>query len=210
MRVRKIEKRPQGRKNFFLVDACFLANRYIPRLKAPKGRERDRIDLCVDWWDEINSQLEKHDARVYIPDICIAETFKVLAKKYYTEKWFTSAVQLNNARNRLRKDITVPPKTLRSFKRIINFHDVPTSRDIIISVDRFYERFLKLGKNVSLPDLILLATGKYLMDFFDIEKDHLHIVTLDKRLREGSKKLQELPNAYDPTENSDTVEKIFR
>jgi predicted nucleic acid-binding protein len=197
-------------KNYFLVDACFLANRYIPRLKAPPGRERDRIDSCLKWWKEIDDQLKTKNARVFVPDICIAETFKVLAKKYYSEKWFKTAVELNNARNRVRKDITTTAKKLRAFNRVIQFHDVPTSRDIVISVDRFYELFLKLKKNVSLPDLILLATGKYLMDFYDIPRDHLHIVTLDKRLRDGSKKLQELPNAYDPAEAFDSVAKVFR
>lgn len=210
MRVRKIDRIPKIAKNYFLVDANFLANRYILPKKAPVGIQRDRINLCLLWWKEIDDQLKAKNARVFVPDICIAETFKVLAKKYYSEKWFKTAVELNNARNRIRKDITVSPRRLRAFKRVIHFHDVPTSRDIIISVDRFYELFLKLKKNVSLPDLVLLATGKYLMDFYDIARDHLHIVTLDKRLRDGSKKLQELPNAYDPTEVSDSVAKVFR
>jgi predicted nucleic acid-binding protein len=162
------------------------------------------------WWDEIDTQLKKGKCRVYVPDICIAETYKVLAKKYYSEHWFSSPVDLANARNRARKDLSTPPSTLRAFKRIIRFHDVPTSRDIIVSVDRFYELFMKLKLNVSLPDLILLATGKYLMDFYDIPRDSLHIVTLDKPLWKGSKKIQELPNAYDPTASSDAVDRVFR
>src|SRR5712692_8316774 len=145
-RVRKIHRSPASGRNYYVVDANFLANRYIPPQLAPAGNHRNRIQLCNDWWDEIEAQLRADKARVYIPDVCIAETFKVLAKKYYEDKWFPRAVDLNNARNRLRVAITTAPKVLRSFKRRISYHDVSTSRDIIISVDRFYELFHKYKK----------------------------------------------------------------
>ena len=110
----------------------------------------------------------------------------------------------------MRKDIIVSHKKLSTYKRIIQFHDVPTTRDIIISVDRFFELFMKHKKNVSLPDLIVPATGKYLIDFYDINRDYLHIITLDKSLRDGLKKSQELPNAYDPTDEYDSVKRTFK
>jgi predicted nucleic acid-binding protein len=209
-KVRKIDRSPSGR-NHFIIDACFLANWAIPRHVAPPGHEQDRIDRCMEWWTEIEHQLDSGHARVYVPDICIAETFKVLAKKYYHQKWFSSAVAFNNSRNRLRKFITTPTSTLKAAKRSIRFHDVPTTRDIIISVDRFYELFHKnkLGR-VSVPDLILVSTAKYLVDFFDVPRERLHLVTLDKALRAGSRKIQELPNAYDPTEAADSAAKVFR
>jgi hypothetical protein len=119
-------------------------------------------------------------------------------------------VRLNNARERLRKHITSSPKALRSSKRRIEYHDVSTSRDIIISVDRFYELFNKYGKRVSLPDLIIVATAKYLIDFFDLPKARLHVVTLDRDLWEGTKKIQELPNAYDPTHGHDAAKRVFK
>ena len=210
-RIRKITRSLSDGKNYYVVDACFLANWAIPADLAPAGPSRDQISACMDWWKEIEKQLDCDQARVYIPDICIAETFKVLAKKYYVEKWFTTPTTMNNARRRLRDFISTPSKVLKGATRRIKFHDISTTRDIIISVDRFYELFLKsnLGR-VSVPDLILVATAKYLVDFYDIPTKRLHIVTLDKALRRGSQKIPELPNAYDPTEPADRASKVFQ
>ncbi len=207
--VRKISRNPNSGKNFYLVDANFLANRFIQPRFAPDNAQKERIEKCNEWWDEIEAQLTRNKARVYVPDICIAETFKVLAKKYYDERWFKKPVDLNNARNRLNKFISLSRKTLKAARRKIKVHDVSTTRDLIISVDRFYELFHKHRKKVSLPDLIVVATAKYLFDFFDIPKDRLHIVTLDGPLWEGSKKIQELPNAYDPTRKSNHRDRVF-
>jgi predicted nucleic acid-binding protein len=207
--VRKILRNPDSGKNYYLVDANFLANRFIAPKFAPDDSQKDRIAKCNEWWKEIEQQLQQGKARVYVPDVCIAETFKVLAKKYYDEKWFKKPVDLKNARNRLGKFVSVPPETLKATKRKIDVHDVSTTRDLIISVDRFYELFHKHRNNVSLIDLIVVATAKYLFDFFDIPKERLHIVTLDKALWRGSKKIQELPNAYDPTQKSDHAARVF-
>ena len=209
-RVRKIMRDPGDRRNHFVVDANFLANRFIPSSRAPAGKQTDRIDRCNEWWDEIEAQLSSGKARVYIPDICIAEAFEVLAKKYYEEKWFKSSVELNKAQNKLRATITVPARTLRAARRDIKYHDISTTRDIIISVDRFYELFHRHNVTVSLPDLILVSTAKYLLDFYDIPKQFLHLVTLDKMLRKGSRKVQELPIAYDPTEPNDRSSRVFQ
>ena len=209
-RVRKIKRNPGlGLKNCYLVDACFFANKYIPQKVAPDEEQRLRIQSCKRWWREIEEQLTNRKAIVYIPDVCIAETFKVLAKKYYDEKWFLNGVDYNNARKKLEKDIQVLPKTLKSFKRHIKYHDVPTCRDLIISVDRFYELFFKNKKFVEIIDLILVATAKYIIDFYNVPKKLVHIVTLDQRLYFGTKKIPELPNAYDPTTDKDQASKIF-
>lgn len=208
-KIRKINRIPTGSKNFYVVDANFLANKYIQPYFAPNDRHKARIEQCLDWWEEIDEQIWDYKARVYIPDICIAETFKVLAKKYYMEKWFTTSTDLNNARSRLIRDITTPPQALRRKDRFIEYHDISTSRDIIISVDRFFEVFMKYNLEVSLPDLIILATAKYLIDFFDLPKRFLHIVTLDRNLRTGSIQIQEIPNAYDPTLASDSRDIVF-
>jgi len=210
-RVRKIERTPPSGRNYYVVDACFLANWAIPQDVAPIGPSRDQIARCMEWWSEIETQLSAEQARVFVPDICIAETFKVLAKKYYVEKWFKTAVALNNARNRLRKFITTTDSTLRAARREIRFHDISTTRDIIIAIDRFNELFQKRGLgSVSVPDLIIVSTAKFLVDFYDIPIGRLHIVTLDKALRRGSKEIQELPNAYDPTESADAATKVFK
>ena len=208
-RVRKIHRAPEGSRNYFLVDANFLANKHLPPKIAPNAHQKDRIEKCLEWWNEIDAQLKAETARVYVPDICIAETFKVIAKKYYEESWFKTPQAMNNARVRFRNEIVNKPEDLRAANRVIRYHDIPTSRDIIISVDRFYRLFMKHKKKVSLPDLILVGAAKYLLDFFDLSKSHLHIITLDKPLWGGSKKIAELPNAYDPTQASDRADRVF-
>lgn len=210
-RIRKIDRSPQCGRNYYVVDACFLVNWVIPRNIVPNKSSQDQIDRCMEWWAEIEAQIKAGNARVYAPDICIAETFKVLAKKYYQEKWFATPMAFCNARKRLRKFISTPLTTLKAANRSIRFHDISTTRDIIVSVDRFYELFHKHNlAGVSVPDLLIVATAKYLTDFFDIPKGRLHIVTLDKALRKGSRKINELPNAYDPTDPADSASKVFQ
>jgi hypothetical protein len=131
-----------------------------------------------------------------------------LAKKYYEDKWFKWR-DYNSAKRHLIEDIRIPAKILQVQQRNILYHDISTNRDIIIAVDRFYALFMKHGKKVSLPDLILIATAKYLMDFFDIPRNLLHIITLDKNLWSGTKQIAELPNAYDPTAKNNSCEKVF-
>jgi len=196
-------------RNYYLVDANFLVNKHIPAKLAPAGRERERLTACKEWWQQIDSQLDNGFARVYVPDICIAEAFKTLAKKYYGERWFRTATSFSAAKRRLSEDVRTPNKTLRSLTRKVRFHDISTNRDIIISVDRFFERFQKNGKHVQIVDLVLVATAKYLIDFFDVPKDFLHIVTLDNALRTGIAQISELPNAYDPTHASHRARFVF-
>ena len=213
-RVRSITRRlPQNQKNYYVIDCNFLVNKYIPLDIVPSNekKEKDRIDKCKIWWMEIDNQLKRKQARVYIPAACVAEAFKVLAKRCFhpNEKWFKSGQQYNYWRRKLSKDISMSNRDLRGFKRNIKYHDIAMSRDIIISVDRFYELFSKYKKSVNIIDLTLVASAKYLMDFFDLPKENLHIITLDKPLREGIQKLQDLPNAYDPTLISHSVRRIF-
>jgi hypothetical protein len=208
-KIRKIPRQPETGRNYYLVDACFLVNKYIPSSIVSDHLEHQRIERCQEWWGEIDRQLAAKVARVFIPDICIAETFKTLSKKYFEEHWFSTPAELAAAKRQLRKDIVMPPKKLSSFNRDIRYHDVPTSRDIIISVDRFFELFQKHHLSVSLPDLIVVATAKYLIDFYDIPKDRLHIVTLDGNLWKGTKRVTEIPRAYNPTQDSDVSSRIF-
>lgn len=210
-RVRNIPKNPaKTSRNFYVVDACFLAEKYVP-IKSVRGEtERARTREIHQWWNEIDRQLDAERARVYVPDLCIAESFKVLAKKYYQEKAFKNSTQYKSARDKLIWDITTPPKVLRAQKRRIRYHDLPASRDIIIAVDRFYELFLKHDKNVGVIDLIVVASAKYLMDFFDLPKAQLHIITMDRQLWEGTKKIPELPNAYDPAASRDSFARVFK
>ena len=70
-------------KKYYLIDANFLANRHINPNKVNDDGEKQRIKSAQEWWGNINKQLEQDQARVYVLDLCIAEAFKVLAKKYY-------------------------------------------------------------------------------------------------------------------------------
>ena len=208
-RVRKTPRAPADGRNYYLVDANFLAEKHLPASLAPDPRERDRILASQAWWREIDAQLDADVARVYVPDVCIAEAFKVIAKKYYRQRWFARHSDFDAVRKRLSDDIRTPTKHLKRYNRPVRFHDISTNRDIVISVDRFFELFYKHGKNVQIVDLILIATAKYLMEFFDIPRDSLHIVTMDTALREGISKASDLPNAYDPSLKSHQVAAVF-
>lgn len=208
-RVRRIHRHPTNGRNFYLVDACFLANRVIAPKFAPPGKDQDRIVQCQEWWAEIDDQLKHHRARVYIPDICIAEAFKVLAKKYYMEGWFKKPGDLNRARRLLSETVRTNTRSLQRGSRDVHFHDISTNRDIIVGVDRFFELFMKRKVNPSIPDLIVLATAKYLLEFFDIPWQQLHILTMDVRLREGAARAADLPNAYDPTLKGHRAAAVF-
>lgn len=217
-RVRKIKRHlPQSQKNYYIVDANFLANKYIPHTIVPSSfekKDRDeqvrRIKTCLEWWKEIDQQLKRDRARVYIPDICIAEAFKVLAKKRFGKtRWFVKDSAYRKALDNFKDQISISHKELTKKGRKIYYHDISTSRDIIISVDRFYQLYVYYYPSVSLADLIIVATAKYLMDFYDLSKERIHIITLDKDLRKGTRRLSELPYVYDPTQEADAAKRIF-
>lgn len=209
-RVRKIQKSPRKlERNFFIVDASFLANKYLLIGTAPTPEEQSQIRHAHEWWKEIDRQVCEERARVYVPDLCIAEAFKVLAKKYYS-KAFTSAATYKAARDRLSAEVSMSHKDLQAQKRYIAYHDVPASRDIIVAVGRFYELFMKHNCNVGVVDLILVSTAKYLMDFHDALRNQIHIITHDNALWRGTKKVPELPNAYDPAKPADEFSRVFK
>ena len=112
-RVRKIPKNPKkSEPNYFVVDACFLAEKYLPLSAESDAAGRDRIRECKKWWREIDRQVDERRARVYVPAICIAEAFKVLAKKAFLQDTIT-AQQYKTARDRLSNDVTTTRKELR-------------------------------------------------------------------------------------------------
>lgn len=204
---RKIKKHPKD-KNYYLVDTCFLANKYIPLNVVRDNQERDRIRKCKEWWKEIDSQVNSDHATVYIPDICIAETFKVFAKKYYSDKIF-SPQQYKHTRDRLIRDTHMHPKELLRHARKVKYHDIETNRDIVIGVKRFYEGFFKRGFNVSIVDLFIIAISKYLMDFYGFTRHNLFIVTIDGGLYDGAKQFQDVPFVFNPLRAKDEAHKVF-
>ena len=79
----------------------------------------------------------------------------------------------------------------------------------MIAVDRFYEIFSKYKLSASVVDLLILATAKYLTDFFSIPRERLFIVTLDNSLWRGSKKVSDVPTAFNPNAPSELASKVF-
>lgn len=207
-RVRHILKSPPE-PLFYLVDANFLANRFIPYGRVTDAKERQRVERSQDWWLEIDQQIQHAKAVVYVPDVCVAEAFKVLAKKYYKNKYFRSTAEYKFARDALSAFIHLSPKTLKSSTRKVSVHDLSTSRDIIIAVDRFFEVFFKHDLSASVIDLLILATAKYLVDFFRIPTTRLHIVTLDVSLWRGSRKLVDVPSAFNPNNKGEFAGRVF-
>lgn len=54
-RVRKIKKTlPSKQKNYYVVDASFLINKYIPIEITKDKKRKKRIDDCQQWWKEID------------------------------------------------------------------------------------------------------------------------------------------------------------
>lgn len=96
----------EGEKVYYLVDANFLANRHINETKVKDANEQHQIKCAKAWWIEIKKQLRNDQARVYILDLCIAEAFKVLARKYYNdEDIFANPGSYSHAKSALAKDL---------------------------------------------------------------------------------------------------------
>ena len=48
-RSRKIHHNPSHGKNYYVVDASFLVNKYIPSNRAPDAKQKTRIEKCIEW-----------------------------------------------------------------------------------------------------------------------------------------------------------------
>jgi len=202
-RRRTIPADPSPGKNYFLLDANVLVYKALPRglrsVNIP-NKDASRVRRCLQWLEKIEKQVREGKARVYVPDVTIAEAFKVLAKWYYKDGWLTSPVMLDQARKRLRKFVSSSHREMARMSRVVGVHDEPVNRDVIIGVDRFLEPMFRNKLNVQIGDLLLLSIAKYLMDFYDIPKEQLFIITADKALLKLTRKLTDLPTAIDPTD----------
>lgn len=206
---RVIQRFPENDSNHYLVDACFLVNKYLKPEWIKDEKDRKAVQECRSWWEEITKQIKHERAKVYIPNICIAEAFKVLAKKNFKDRIFKYPQNYQNARTALHRDIHLTTKDAAKQRRKIRFHDIETNRDIIISVDRFFEKLHKLNVRVEIVDLLLLATGKYLIDFFDFNQRNLFIVTIDGQLYQLARSLQDVPQTFNPHNPKDSANKVF-
>jgi hypothetical protein len=108
------------------------------------------------------------------------------------------------------KDISIKADNIRKSRRKVGFYNLSLNREIIIGIDRFYEKRSKSGKNrVSTVDLIILSTALYLIDFLGLSKDSIKIVSRDKELYELARSFSELPDVFNPDLESDRANKVF-
>ncbi|HEY3250986.1 MAG TPA: hypothetical protein VGK25_07695, partial [Ignavibacteria bacterium] len=157
---------------------------------------------CRAWWQVIDFQLNSGYATVYINDMCISETFKVIAKKYYQGRKF-SAGRYQRIRNKITEDLQIDVKTLISAKRKIKYHNLQVDRDLIVGASRFLEIAHKNNLHrISVIDLVILSSAKYLMDFYKIDKDSIKIISGDDKIIRCSKKANDIPNVIDALDNS--------
>ena len=208
MGARTIARNPAD-KNFYLLDANFLVNRFISPDCVLKPKEKIRVEASQRWWDEIDRQVKTGKAFLYVPDVCVAEAFRVLAKKYYLEKYFRKPIDYKRARDRLSRFLHMSPKALKAANRAIHVHDISTSRDVVVAVDRFNETLFKHKLQVSVVDVLVLATAKYLVDFFHIPRQSLFVITLDNDLWRGSKKFADVPSAFNPCVDRESASNVF-
>jgi hypothetical protein len=195
---------------FYIVDTNFLVYRFLDAARISNANEQKRAKLAQAYWAEIDTQRQAKKAKVFVLDVCIAESFKTLAKKYYKKSGiFPKAAYLKAARDRLRGEVSLSARDAARSGREIDFHDIQTTRDIVIGVDRFFEKAFKKGKNVGIIDLLILSTALYLIDFLGFERDRLHIITMDGPLYDLARTYSELPAAFNPDRPADAPEKVF-
>jgi hypothetical protein len=207
---RCIKKHPDGFL-FYLVDPCFLYYKYVREKDLTEPQDLKNFPHSSEYWKIITSQIESGKARVFVPDICIAETFNTFSRKRFN----TSEKNFHNnsysfCRKKMIKDISIKADNIRKSRRKVGFYNLSLNREIIIGIDRFYEKRSKSGKNrVSTVDLIILSTALYLIDFLGLSKDSIKIVSRDKELYELARSFSELPDVFNPDLESDRANKVF-
>jgi len=195
---------------FYIADTCFFVYRYFDEAKITDPHEKQRALQAKQYWTVIDGQCKSGLAKVFILDVCIAEAFKTLAKKYYGSSGiFPSTAHYDAAKKRLSKDVSFSARDAKKAQRNVRFHDIQTSRDIIIGVDRFFENTLKKHPRVGIVDLLILSTARYLIDFLGFDRDRLHIITMDNRLYKLARGYAELPSAFNPDVPADLAAKVF-
>lgn len=208
---RKIPNSPKE-KLYYLIDANFLVNKHLNPKNITDRGEINRINSAKRYWNIIDKQLENNQAQVYILDVCIAETFKVFAKKFYNqEPIFKNHSSYSHVCTKVRKDISLSPKEAKKTNRNIRYHDLQTNRDIIIGVDRFFEMANKKKLNrVGIIDIMILSAARYLIDYFSIEKNKIAIITQDTSLYRLANSINDIPAAFNPHLAKDSVENTFK
>lgn len=75
---------------YYIVDSNFFANKYLRPGESSNDTDKKRIENSLSWCEIINRQISKNSAIVYINELCISETFKIMARKYYQDNLFGS------------------------------------------------------------------------------------------------------------------------
>ena len=204
---------PKAPKNsiWYLIDACFLVNKYLDETRTKDQGEIDSISAAKQYWKIIDQQLSKGQCKIFILDVCIAEAFKVLAKKRYQKSTLIkSAVEYNRTCAKMSEELRLTTKEAKRQNRTIRYHDIQTCSDIILGIDRFFEATYKRGgAGLGTVDLMLLSTGKYLMDFYGFTKADLFLITQDRVLYKIARSLNDLPKTFNPQEPKDNYKKVF-
>lgn len=197
-------------EQFYVVDANFLVYRFLNASRIADNKEKGRAEVAKKYWTIIDQQRKDGLAKVFALDVCIAEAFKVLAKKYYKKNSvFPTSGYLNTARKALRNEISLSAREASKSNRKITFHDIQTTRDIVIGVDRFFEKAFKMNKNVGVIDLLILSTCLYLVDFLGFDRERIHFITMDGALYDLARTYAELPSAFNPDRTADAPAKVF-
>jgi hypothetical protein len=208
--IRCIPKTPKS-TIWYLVDACFLVNKFFNEKRTRDRGEIDSITAAKQYWEIIDQQLAKGQCRIFLLDVCIAEAFKVLAKKrYQRSSLIRTAKEYNRIASKMSKELSLSSKEAKRTKRTIKYHDLQTCRDIIIGVDRFFEATYKRGgAGLGTIDLMLLSAGKYLMDFYGFSRSDLFMITQDRALYKIARSMNDLPKTFNPQESRDNFKKVF-
>lgn len=195
----------------YLVDACFVVPHVLDASSIANEAEKARVLGSKAYWSHIENQRSAGEARVFILDVCIAEAFKVLAKKYYDKKGtFPSYSHYATAKRRLQNLVKLSTRDAAKSKRTVTFHDIQTTRDIIIGIDRFFEVLHKKSLHrVGIVDLLILSTARYLVDFLGLGRDELFLITTDNQLYSLARKVRELPTCFNPDRPQDAANHVF-
>jgi len=205
---KKILLEPQNTL-FYIIDANFFANKYLKSSESVNVTDHDRIENSHAWWEVIDWQINNNIAIVFINELCIAETFKVIAKKYYQEKVINNNV-FQVIKKQITNNIQLSVRKLISKSRYIQFHNITVDRDIIIGASRYLEIAHKHNlQSLSVIDLTILSSAKYLMDFYRIKKEQIIILTGDRKIIKCAKFSNEGPCVFDPLDPNNTIDKYF-
>jgi hypothetical protein len=194
---------------YYIIDSCFFANKYLMPNEGENVEDSARIKNSKEWWDIIDYQIKQKNTIVYINDLCISETFKIFAKKYYQKGAFPKD-RYQRLRKKLSSDLSLGIRTLISKSRHIKYHNLMVDRDIIVGTSRFLEIAHKNGlQSLSVIDLTILSSAKFLIDFYKIKKEQIIILTGDRKIITCAKKSSDCPYIIDPLDPRNNYSDYF-